>query len=184
MFARDFAASLLLVDSLSLDRDEMRSLPVLMIITVLFSTTPYLDPLRQSSPRRRLGETKSVTAPSSCSVELSPSPSKWKSLNPEVRHYVLGSAHVSVDRAIYQDEGPLRPEFLDPLYVASKLLCVALVLFLMGVAAVLLITIEYCVCSYLVNRINPLHISYDLQEFPSVFFDPPPTRDRGDCLQN
>ena len=111
----------------------------------------------------------------SLAVELSPAPLMWKTLNPEVQLYVLGSAHVSVDHALqYQDEAPLRPEFLDPVYLASKLLCGALIIFLMGVAVVLLLTMEYCVFSYIVNSFNPLYISYDPQEYPSIFFDPPP----------
>ena len=106
-------------------------------------------------------------------MELSPAPLMWKTLNPEVQLYVLGSAHVSVDHAQYQDEAPLRPEFLDPVYLASKLLC-SFMIFLMGVAVVLLLTMEYCVFSYIVNSFNPLYISYDPQEYPSIFFDPPP----------
>ena len=105
----------------------MRSLPALLVITVLFSTTQYLDPLRQLSIRRRHGEAQSVELSLSLAVELSPAPLMWKTLNPEVQLYVLGSAHVSVDHAQYQDEAPLRPEFLDPVYLASKLLCGALI---------------------------------------------------------
>ena len=150
----------------------MRSLPALLVITVLFSTTQYLDPLRQLSTRRRHGEAQSVELPLSLAVELSPAPLMWKTLIPEVQLYVLGSAHV--DHAQYQDEAPLRPEFLDPVYLASKLLCGALIIFLMGVAVVLLLTMEYCVFSYVVNSFNPLYISYDPQEYPSIFFDPPP----------
>ena len=107
----------------------MRSLPALLVITVLFSTTQYLDPLRQLSIRLRHGEpSQSNCRCLSLAVELSPAPLMWKILNPEVQLYVLGSAHVSVDHAQYQDEAPLRPEFRDPVYLASKLLCSALMI--------------------------------------------------------
>ena len=108
----------------------MRLLPALLVITVLFSTTQYLNPLRRLSAHRRHGEAQSVEFPLSLAVELSLAPLRWKTLNPEVQPYVLGSAQVSVDRTLYQDEAPLRPQFLDPVYLASKLLCGALVIFL------------------------------------------------------
>ena len=71
----------------------MRSLPALLVITVLLSTTQYLDPLQQLSARRRHGEAQSVELPLSLAVELSPAPLRWKTLNPEVQLYVWGSEH-------------------------------------------------------------------------------------------
>lgn len=138
-----------------------------LFITVLFSTTPKTSPVREystapqvaSDRRYFVGNNTSVCVTAFCSiaVQLSPAPSRWAALEPQLHLTIAGSAPLSLDLS-FKTDIPFMPELLNPVYIAKQLFCLAAILCLMGLTVILLSMVVWMICSYCVHSINPLHI--------------------------
>lgn len=138
-----------------------------LFITVLFSTTPETDPVSvySTAPQDALdrldfvgNSSACVTAFCSIAVQLSPAPSRWAALEPQLHLTIAGSAPPSLDHTFYMDTGiSFMPELLNPVYLAVQLFCFAAILCLMGLTVILLSVVVYIVCSYCAHSINPLY---------------------------
>ena len=144
--------------------EEMTSLQLVLLFTVLFSAT--LCPSSLGKDNAASQPCSVVVIDAEIEVQLSPSPTRWSTLNPRLLNAVVGSSFLSLEHVLVVETSPFMPELLDPVYMAHKFVCFAALVFLLCTAAAVVCLSVFCVCSYYVSTINPLYVpSWSLEEF-------------------